>query len=299
MEKLINPFEVEGNWYKGNTHTHTTRSDGKIEPQDKIKQYADAGYDFLALTDHFRTYDPTEFDALTLTLIPGIEFHPQHPTSKTGPWHMIALDVDHQEDKFSGEVSAQLFVDKFKKQGGFMILCHPNWCGFSRQELTFINGMDAFEVYNYTCEVNTAKGDSSNEYDSMLMNGHQLTAIACDDSHQNHDAFGGWLKVKAKDSSKESIMEALRSGAYYASSGPDFKNIKISDDKISVETTPVKSIKFIGYAQSGKLIKAEKGSFVEEGEFEIPKYNSEHGYVRVQIEDEEGGKAWSQPVFTS
>ena len=38
-------------WYKGNLHTHTTRSDGKLSPDDTKRFYRSQGYDFLALTD--------------------------------------------------------------------------------------------------------------------------------------------------------------------------------------------------------------------------------------------------------
>ena len=35
-------------------HTHTTRSDGKKTPEEAAKIYADAGYDAVALTDHWK-----------------------------------------------------------------------------------------------------------------------------------------------------------------------------------------------------------------------------------------------------
>lgn len=40
-------------WYKGNLHTHTTNSDGRLAPEVVINLYKEAGYDFLALTDHW------------------------------------------------------------------------------------------------------------------------------------------------------------------------------------------------------------------------------------------------------
>ena len=38
-------------WFKGNIHTHTTVSDGRMAPEDSIALYLKNGYDFLALTD--------------------------------------------------------------------------------------------------------------------------------------------------------------------------------------------------------------------------------------------------------
>src|SRR3712207_9245256 len=39
-------------WLKGNTHTHTTYSDGDSPPEVVVDWYAEHGYDFLFLTDH-------------------------------------------------------------------------------------------------------------------------------------------------------------------------------------------------------------------------------------------------------
>lgn len=45
-------FPTEGRWWKGNIHTHTTRTDGQCPPEQQITDYCAQGYDFLAITDH-------------------------------------------------------------------------------------------------------------------------------------------------------------------------------------------------------------------------------------------------------
>jgi len=39
-------------WYKGNLHTHTYWSDGDQFPEVVLRRYRDAGYDFVAISDH-------------------------------------------------------------------------------------------------------------------------------------------------------------------------------------------------------------------------------------------------------
>src|SRR5574340_1192323 len=56
-----NPFTAPGRWYKGGLHTHSTGSDGKLDPAALARYYRAADYDFLALTDHDRA---NEVDAL-------------------------------------------------------------------------------------------------------------------------------------------------------------------------------------------------------------------------------------------
>src|SRR5215813_8805491 len=46
-------FSARDRFYKGNLHTHSTRSDGKLSPEEVVAAYRERGYDFLALTDHF------------------------------------------------------------------------------------------------------------------------------------------------------------------------------------------------------------------------------------------------------
>ena len=48
------PFGKPGRFFRGNIHTHSTRSDGRLPPSQVVAAYRDHGYDFLAITDHFR-----------------------------------------------------------------------------------------------------------------------------------------------------------------------------------------------------------------------------------------------------
>ena len=46
-------FAAPGRFWKGNLHTHSTRPDAARDAEVVCALYRDAGYDFLALTDHF------------------------------------------------------------------------------------------------------------------------------------------------------------------------------------------------------------------------------------------------------
>ena len=67
-------FETKRKMLKGGLHCHTTRSDGKLSPEDTMRLHKENGYDFLAITDH-RVYNFKDFaPELGLTIIPGMEF---------------------------------------------------------------------------------------------------------------------------------------------------------------------------------------------------------------------------------
>ena len=48
-------------WFKGNLHCHTYWSDGRAFPDQTIKSYRDAGYDFCAITDLNRMGEDCDF----------------------------------------------------------------------------------------------------------------------------------------------------------------------------------------------------------------------------------------------
>ena len=53
---LTDPYTLSDSdgyfWVKGNLHCHTTNSDGRVAPQERLDQYVAQGYDFLCLSDH-------------------------------------------------------------------------------------------------------------------------------------------------------------------------------------------------------------------------------------------------------
>jgi len=74
-------FTATGRFWRGNLHTHSTRSDGVLSPEKVCRRYRAEGYDFLALTDHFiGTYgypivDTVPFRTSDFTTILGAELH--------------------------------------------------------------------------------------------------------------------------------------------------------------------------------------------------------------------------------
>ena len=68
MRVLENRF----NWYKGNMHMHTTMSDGELDPVDAIGVYREAGYDFIAISDHRKVGHLWQND--NFLILPGVEW---------------------------------------------------------------------------------------------------------------------------------------------------------------------------------------------------------------------------------
>jgi len=286
-----NPFRAEGSWFKGNLHTHTTNSDGLLTPSQIIFLYQANGYDFLSITDHCKLTDVKEYvERLEdFLLIPGEEID-------VGNLHLVALNID-AEIRFNS--SPQEIIDEASEQGGEVIVAHPYWSALTLGDLTEIDGYLGIEVYNATCDVSVAKGYSTVYWDNMLYRGRFTYGFAVDDAHRGlslqmpTDTCKGWIMAKASKLNRESIMNSLREGLFYSSTGPEIRDVQISGETIHVETSPVQSINFIARNGLGRRIVAldrplSQASYTMRGH---------EGYIRIEVEDRKGGTAWTNPII--
>jgi len=297
----LNPFEISGNWYKGNLHTHSSVSDGRLSVDERFNAFIQKGYDFLALTDHGKVSDVSKFTNGNFLAISGSELHPKNPYGGS-TYHIVALNINEPID--TSELHPNDVIAKVKELGGESIIGHPYWCGHNMYDLEPLKGYIGIEVYNDTC-MGIGKGISEVHWDDMLDRCGPTLGLAVDDCHGvEHDVFHGWIMVKSDELSLDAIMEAIVKGSFYSTTGPEFKNIdvietesvdnsgkKIKRTKFVVECTPVKSIVFKSLRASGRRI---AGNNLTNAEYVASSGNK---YIRVEITDKDGQKAWSNPFF--
>ena len=95
---FANPFEADGQWYRGNLHSHTTESDGRLSPGDVVEFYRSRGYDFLCLTDHNRVTDPGGLSSEDFLVFSGVETSPassHHHTRLYVCWARASYSMGH------------------------------------------------------------------------------------------------------------------------------------------------------------------------------------------------------------
>jgi len=99
----VNPFGDEGVWLRCALHAHTTNSDGELPPEMLVRHYEWAGYDVLAITDHWvRTAEPS---TRKLLVIPSTELNAQAPTREHDA-HVLALGVEADQELTDGAPEA-------------------------------------------------------------------------------------------------------------------------------------------------------------------------------------------------
>ncbi len=298
----VNPFRLSGQWYRGNTHSHSTESDGELPMKERFDAYRAQNYDFLVLTDHRIVNDVSNFSTDDFLAISGSEVHPSTPYGGD-TYHIVAINI-HQQINCS-KLHPNDVIQEIKNQGGEAVLCHPYWCGHNLLDYLPLDGYFAIEVYNDTC-MGIGKGFSEQAWDDLLDKAGMVYGIAADDAHgTEHDCFHAWINVKASKLTTEGIMEALRSGAFYSTLGPEIYNVDLVDTeedpvkkgkKIVVSCQAAQSITFKSQRSRGKHITATKGNLLTEAEYLVP--NSAK-YVRVEVTAPDGKKAWTNPFFLS
>lgn len=283
---LVNRYTNATTWYKGNTHIHSTASDGGWTFQQLAAGYAGKGYDFLVRTDHWVASDASgEEKPYPLLWLDGVELdgHDEHGSY----YHVVCIgsfEGIHREMGFPAALRAT------REQEGLLILAHPLWTGNSFAEATR-HGFDGVEVYNHVCHWLNGKGDGLAYWQAMLAQYPNTLGFAVDDAHirPEHPGWnGGWVMVQAEALTRQAIMESLRHGRFYSTTGPEFRRILCEGDRVTVETSPVRFVRLVGPASLGKRVGDFEGTSMTSVTFEVP---SKWPYAYVEIEDAQGHRA--------
>ncbi|MGI6543078.1 MAG: CehA/McbA family metallohydrolase [Limnochordia bacterium] len=285
-------FRTTGRWLRGNLHTHTKESDGRVEVAEAINKYKEAGYDFLAVTDHRKTVDTTDFTTPGFLTIPSIELNGRDPQSNF-IYHVVGIGVTPFEQEDREWIGlCQEMIDKVRAGGGVAILAHPYWSGNDVNDLMNLRDVCAMEVYNATC-MRHGKERGEVYWDSLLERGKMIWGVAVDDTHHyDIDVAAGWVMVKAAELSTSAILAALQAGRFYATNGPAIVDIEYDAQEIRVHCSPVTQVRFIGRRGSGRSVIAQPGSEITAARVKLPR----SPYVRVECVDRQGRTAWSQPI---
>ena len=95
------------------------------------------------------------------------------------------------------------------------------------------------------------RGLSSVHWDELLEDGRICPALVVDDSHHpGFDSDHAWTWLRAERDS-ESVLDALRSGRFYGSTGPVIHDVELSEGRVVVRCSPARSITLLMGRTSG------------------------------------------------
>lgn len=237
--------------YKGEVHCHTYESDGVQDVCHTVGNYRSAGYDFLAITDHYitmgaekakRLFEPVPVD---MTLMVGEECHVpteqihavhiggegsvnayyrENPDKATAEMETIKAELTHLPEQIDKtDYAWRVWIArKTNELGGLSILAHPHWIWYDTyfmasaitQQLLKDGVYDALDITDQEADTTYAL------WAEMQAQGYRIPVVGCTDSHYT-DANnphrpagnkGGYTLAFAPDRSEQSLMDAIRDG---------------------------------------------------------------------------------------
>jgi hypothetical protein len=265
--------------------------------------YRDAGYDFLALTDHDMVTLPDDYRILAgaMELIHGEEI-------TAGDIHMNALGIrrDIAPVRLPTErMTLHRNAANVREQGGVPAINHPNFRWAVRQtDVEPLANIGVFEVFNAGPEKNNGgrpgHGSTEELWDGLLSLGKRMVGIATDDAHeftrwgsQYRNPGRAWVHVRAESAREAAVLGALEAGDVYASTGVELEEVGYGADGLALDIATrsdrAYTTTFIGRA----------GEILDEVHDAQARYRfgGKEGYVRARVTDSDGGKAWIQPHF--
>jgi len=302
-------YPSEGKWFKGNTHTHTTLSDGDSPPETVIAWYKNHGYQFLVMTDHNKTGDggmqvrfgePGRFLAITGNEISGL--------SEGKCVHLTAVNPSDSLTTINDTTvisTLQKNIDMIRSAKALSIINHPNFTwAFGAEEMGKAKNWNLLEIWNSHPIVNNLGGGGKPSveemWDALLTRGMSVYGVASDDAHTFKDFLPtlanpgrGWVCVRCDRLTQEAVCAAMEKGDFYASTGVVIEDVACDGASLALSIKPAGvtayTIEFIG--KGGKVLATK---YEPKSEY---RFTGKEGYVRARISDSNGLHAWTQPVF--
>lgn len=176
---------------RGNLHTHTTRSDGRLTPPEVLRAYREKAYDFLAFTDH-RCLIGEGVDAAR-------DYFRDLPPSEDGFIVFFGIEEEPIEIK-----KRHVGVIRGANET-LRILNHPSEYGLSIEEVVESIARVKADALEVTCH-----GRHLVRYDVAEI---PVPRVATDDSHFIQEIGVSWIEVEAARA-PDAILRAIKHGDF-------------------------------------------------------------------------------------
>lgn len=299
-----------GRFFRGNLHCHSDRSDGSMSPAGLARTYREAGYDFIAITDHFEerygwpVTDTRSLRTDDFTTLVGAELSSADWSDPSVYWvAAVGLPPDFVAPIADDHAEA---IARAAACGAFVFMLHP---GLNNLRVAAVDRLPAFDAVEaveiYTHQSSIYRPDTAIAapfLDALLEDGRRLAAVAADDAHFRDvpDGFGAWVEVFAQERDPAALLAALKAGTYYSTQGPAISGLTLDGDELRVSCSPCARILLTGPGRLWRRWRWRVGppgaALLTEAAFTISDFRG--SFCRVTAVDADGCRAWSNPIWT-
>lgn len=215
---------------KANLHTHSTESDGSLQPADMIKQYYNRGYSILAMTDHNHiTYPWNRTDRTGKTYLTNDEYNtitaqmcPIKGDEETfGENHVNSFFCDYQ-CPIGGSVTTEQVLNGIQQAGGISQINHPGMYGYYNSPAVCIARYQTYPSL-FGLEVINERDKYPNDRDlwdqilSQTMPTRPVWGTANDDAHQTSHVGNQYETFLLQQANENTVRDAMTNGKFYFS----------------------------------------------------------------------------------
>ncbi len=307
------------NVYRGMWHAHIQGGfPGFMQARELCRR---GNFSFVGLTEHDNRYPQIDYAEKEwyaamdeeFLIIRGFEAtHPMgHITCLGFLPEQTGVDAEAARrirfEKVAGDAGYDGFLKTAAGLGAFLALNHPHRWRERGDELIRQPGfeyLDAMELYNGNqAGKSRQQGVTVDVYDACLSRGGRLWGAANPDCHswdvEQHDGpFNGYSVVFAETLSRRAILDSLKRGRFYASTGLEVDELALTATSLRVAAAQCRRIRFFGRA--GQLLESVTK---DEATYRL---RGDEGYVRAELVghtpsqqsvSELTARAWLQPVW--
>ncbi len=326
--EIVNPYEGV-DWethvqYKANFHTHTTRSDGRLNPHMVVDRYHQLGYAILAITDHNEvTYPWTAFAEMTEsqtsrnrmenvpeTMPDNFNFENRDPVAL----QMVDIQANelsrhHHTGSFfndhNGTETEIESLDATLAKDGITMLYHPGRYQERNPEIYNLQWyIDVYGNYDHLFGLEVYnQGDrypnDRHMWDSILtvmMPGRPVWGYSNDDMHSGNHIGRNWNLLILPELNHELVRHGMEKGLsffVYAPEGHDgppppvIESIRVNGRRGTIE------ISATGY---NSVTWVSGGEIVHEGiSINLNELENNFSYVRAKLQGPGGTVKGTQP----
>ena len=314
--EIVNPYEnvdwTQHGQYKANFHTHTTMSDGRMNPHTVVDRYHELGYQILAITDHNEvTYPWTAFAEMEAsnTSLSRMESAPETMPDNfvyenRYPVALGMIDIQANElsrhhhmgsffNDHNGTTTEEESLEATAAKDGITMLYHPG--RYQNRDPQYYNLKWYLDLYNrYDHLIGLEVYNQGNRYpndrmiwDSILtvtMPDRPVWGYSNDDMHTLPHVGRNWNMMIMPELNHEQVRYGMENGhSYfvYAPEGHDgpqppvIESVSVNNRRGTIEITAT-GYDYIVWISGGKNL--HEGSSVNLNELEeaIP-------YIRAKL----------------
>ena len=282
-----------GRWYKVGLHIHTTLSDGRVTPEEAARIYREAGFDAIAITDHWKYHGEDTLSGIRI--LAGCEYNMGGSDTAEDVMHIVGVGMKRDPGVVRYQHTRQEVIDAINGAGGIAILAHPAWSLNTPAEATALSGFTATEIYNTVSDAHQSARPYSGYFVDLLANeGVAYPLIATDDAHyyDGTDETKSFVMVKADSDSTDDLLSAIRRRDCFATQGPVL-SVRREGDKIVADCSECAKIVFFSNT-AWAPDRVTRGERLTRAEYAIKAWDK---WVRAEVFDADGNCAWSHVIL--